>query len=275
LFWEDRWLQGFRICELAPLVYDGVPKRARLARTVSAAMEDASWAGDIGPDITEAALQQFLLLWSRVVTVQLDMGTPDSITWAWEKDGMFSARSAYAARFAGLEVAPTAAFTWGSRAPLPCRFFAWLALRNRCWTSDRLAKRGLPHQDACPFCDQHEETMSHLMVSCTFSKDVWHWMSVATDRPELEPRADDTLGSWCLRQEQRRDQRRTMRALCLLGMWVIWTHRNDIVFNGASPSTVQVLRRIEREGRTWRQAGLLIGDLDGVFAGLVRWGFGE
>ena len=79
LFWEDRWLQGFRICELPPLVYDRVPKRARLVCTVSAAMEDASWAGDIGPNITKVVLQQFLLLWSRVAIVQLDTGMPDSV----------------------------------------------------------------------------------------------------------------------------------------------------------------------------------------------------
>uniref|UniRef100_A0A8R7PG31 Uncharacterized protein n=1 Tax=Triticum urartu TaxID=4572 RepID=A0A8R7PG31_TRIUA len=56
-------------------------------------------------------------------------------------------------------------------------------------------------------------------------------------------------------------------------MWL--PPRNDIVFNGASPSTAQILGRIEREGRAWRQAGLLKGDLDGVFAGLARWGLGK
>uniref|UniRef100_A0A452YW54 Reverse transcriptase zinc-binding domain-containing protein n=1 Tax=Aegilops tauschii subsp. strangulata TaxID=200361 RepID=A0A452YW54_AEGTS len=74
----------------------------------------------------------------------------------------------------GLEVSPTAAFTWKSKVPLQCHFFMWLANKNRCWTSDRLATRGLPHQDTCPFCDQHEESIQHLLLSCVFARQVWH-----------------------------------------------------------------------------------------------------
>jgi len=39
---------------------------------------------------------------------------------------------------------------WKSWAPQHCKFFIWLAINNRCWTGDRLAKRGLPHPAACP-----------------------------------------------------------------------------------------------------------------------------
>lgn len=61
--------------------------------------------------------------------------------------------------------------------------------------------------------------------------------------------------------------------LCLLGigMWELWKHRNDIVFNGAAPSLARLTRRIDSEGRAWRQAGLLKGDLDGFFTGLATW----
>jgi hypothetical protein len=35
-----------------------------------------------------------------------------------------------------------------------CKMFMWLAGRNRCWTSNRLTRRGLPHPDRCSQCDQ-------------------------------------------------------------------------------------------------------------------------
>lgn len=50
-----------------------------------------------------------------------------------------------------------------------CKFFMWLVTNNRCWTADRLAKRGLPHE-ICQLCDQEEETIDHLLVSCVFTQ---------------------------------------------------------------------------------------------------------
>jgi uncharacterized protein YodC (DUF2158 family) len=38
LFWEDRWLDGKSIKEMAPKVYALVPKRRRKARTVREAL---------------------------------------------------------------------------------------------------------------------------------------------------------------------------------------------------------------------------------------------
>jgi hypothetical protein len=55
---------------------------------------------------------------------------------------------------------------WKSWAPPKCRFFMWLVAHQRCWTTDRLAKCGLPHRDFCPLCDQEDENIQHLLVGC-------------------------------------------------------------------------------------------------------------
>jgi hypothetical protein len=36
-----------------------------------------------------------------------------------------------------------------------------------------LQKRGLPYPTSCPFRDQEEETIQHLLLSCVFAKQVW------------------------------------------------------------------------------------------------------
>ena len=51
LFWEDRWLEGRRIQEIAPLLYRLVSTRIRASCLVGPAVENGSWALDVGPDI--------------------------------------------------------------------------------------------------------------------------------------------------------------------------------------------------------------------------------
>jgi hypothetical protein len=61
---------------------------------------------------------------------------------------------------------------WKTWAPSKCHFFLWLTVLNRCWTADRLAKRGLDHLERCP-CDQESETLDHILVSCVFAREFW------------------------------------------------------------------------------------------------------
>lgn len=98
-----------------------------------------------------------------------------------------------------------ASFIWRSRAPLICKIFTWLALKNRVWTSDRLARRGLPHHDACPLCDQEQESIDHLLISCVFARSVWFADLSAWCKGKWTPKADYHLLAWCtsLAQEPR------------------------------------------------------------------------
>jgi hypothetical protein len=47
LFWEDRWLDGRSIKEMAPEIYALVPKRRRKVRTVHEALVERAWVPDI------------------------------------------------------------------------------------------------------------------------------------------------------------------------------------------------------------------------------------
>jgi hypothetical protein len=63
---------------------------------------------------------------------------------------------------------------WKSWAPQKCKFFLWLAIRNKCWTADRLRRRGLQHPVVCVLCDQEQETVQHLLCTCSFARQFWH-----------------------------------------------------------------------------------------------------
>ena len=148
--------------------------------------------------MTNQMLQEYLRLWDRMERVQLHQDSVDSVRWAWEPSGSFSTRSAYQAKFWAREKDPMAQFTWKSKAPLRCKFFTWNALQNRSWTSDRLASRGLHQQEACPFCDQVEESINHIMLECAFTRDVWLRVCTAWGKPQWAPTTTSLLGEWCM-----------------------------------------------------------------------------
>ena len=108
------------------------------------------WLRDCGPNLGHAAVPEFFCLWGILANFRLEPAQEDSFFWRWSADGEFSAKSAYRAFFAGTTVAPVSAEIWRSRAPYSCKFFAWLVSKNRCWTADRLRRRGLPSPAACP-----------------------------------------------------------------------------------------------------------------------------
>ena len=276
LFWEDRWFDGRRIQEVAPVIYSMVPSRVRRTSRLGQVVTNGSWADCINPDLGMHALQEYLELWHRVQAWEPTETGPDVFTWSWEANGQYSVRSAYAAKFWGREVIPTTELTWKSRAPSQCKFFTWLALRNKCWTSDRLSRRGLPHQDKCPLCDQEEETIDHVLLACVFAMTMWAAVCTTLVKPEWMPTPQDSLQSWlCTKQRMNTMATKDLHAILLLALWELWKHRNAIVFDGARPSIDQLLQRVRDEGVVWSSAGLLKGNVTSFFSRVERWVSGE
>ena len=216
-------------------------------------------------------LQEYLQLWSRVQNTHLQPGCDDVIRWSWEHNGQHSTRSAYEAMFWGREGISTAAFTWNSGAPMRCRFFTWLAIRNRCWTSDRLVRRGLDHQETCPFCDQEEESIQHILLHCVFGREAGTVLCRALGKSEWVMIRPSSLQDWCTDKVKNKSARKDVRTLFTLVMWELWKHIKAIVFDGATPSIRRVLHRVQEEGRTWKKAGLFKCDTTAFFGELDRW----
>jgi hypothetical protein len=81
--------------------------------------------------------------------------------------------------------------------PPPRRSSIWLALKNKVWTAERLAKRGLPHPASCPLCDQEAENIQHLLFSCVFTKQVWFLILQGLGLSSLpQPEERNFMGWW-------------------------------------------------------------------------------
>jgi hypothetical protein len=110
--------------------------------------------------------------------------------------------------------------------------FGWLS-KKRCWTADKLAKRGLPHPNACSLCDQEEETIQHLLVGCAFSRQLWFYIFQALKLTELVSNiAEPSFPKWWRKVVKLvpKERRQGLNSLTILTTWEIWKHRNSCVF---------------------------------------------
>jgi hypothetical protein len=86
--------------DIAPNLTALVPASKVKVRTVKEGLS-GTWLRDCGPHLGEAALAEFFILWQVLAMVQLIPGQEDRLRWCWSGDGVYSAKSAYGAFFAG------------------------------------------------------------------------------------------------------------------------------------------------------------------------------
>jgi hypothetical protein len=170
LFWKDRWLNGRGIKDIRPAVFDLVPKRIKNKRKVSEALQNYRWIADFKRALTLPVLVEYFDIFQELQQVELQPGVPDEHIWKMSSTRQFSSKSAYAAMFQVAISFELAKRLWKTWSPSKCKFFICLVEHDRCWTADKLAKRGLDPPEHCPLCDQQPKTINHRLVSCIFPR---------------------------------------------------------------------------------------------------------
>jgi hypothetical protein len=80
-FWQDRWLEGARVEDIAPNLTTWVPPHKAKARSVKEGLSGL-WLQDCGPDLTAEALADFFVLWQILAEVRLSPERDDELLWA-------------------------------------------------------------------------------------------------------------------------------------------------------------------------------------------------
>jgi hypothetical protein len=129
LFWEDKWLMGYYLEDLAPAVVAVVPSRTRKQRTVADALQGHAWPADISGGLSLVGLFEYFQLWDILHKAILSQDD-DVHVWRLEGSRQFTSKSAYQAFFNGsITFAPWRRLR-KSWAPAKCKLFLWLAIRR-------------------------------------------------------------------------------------------------------------------------------------------------
>ena len=233
LFWTERWLLGQRIMDIAPRLFASIPKRKANKRTVLEALTNRSWISDIQGALSVGALVDYVNLWDMLDSVELQPGTEDRHFFRLSANGKYSAKAAYEGFFCGSILFESFERIWKTWAPPKCNFFMWLVAHNKCWTADRLARRGLPHHERFLLCDQEAETIDHLLLTCPFSKEFWFRFLSQVNLQVLSPQLEDhNFILWWKRASEATEgiSRLGFNSLVILGVWILWKVRNGCVF---------------------------------------------
>jgi len=162
-------MHGKCLEDLVPNVVRCVPVRIRKKRTVMKALQRNSWIAGIKGALGWFGFTEYLDLWDMLVGVTLN-DNEDTHKWKPEASCLFLTRLSYRSFFTISITFEPWKKLWKSWAPGKCKTFVWLAIRNPCWTADHLQKRDLPHPKWCPLCDQEDENIQHILISCVFAR---------------------------------------------------------------------------------------------------------
>jgi hypothetical protein len=143
---------------------------------------------------------------------------------------------------------------WSSGAPLKHKLHMWLALKDRLWTADRLEERGLQHPPRCVLCCQEAETIEHLTLQCSYSREVWYGLLLPLHLQQRTPTADSVMATWwpALSDAVPARHGKELNSLVILAARDLWLERN------ARSATLagELCRRITAEFELWKTTHL-------------------
>jgi hypothetical protein len=235
-------------------LFAAIPQRRWEQRTIQSALLNQAWIADIQGSLSVDIITDYIQLWDLLDEVQLQQEVGDTHKWRFDTSGQHSAKSAYGNLFLGATLFQPYERIWKTWAPPKCKLFIWLAAHKRCWTLNRLARRGLPHPEHCPLCDQEDETLDHLLVSCVFTRKFWYMVLRQVGLHSLAPQPIDLIfDEWWEKASMATSglTKGGLNSLIILGAWTIWNHKNKCVFEGASPNMVESLTLLGEERRLW------------------------
>jgi hypothetical protein len=183
---------------------------------------------------------EFIGLWNTLEQVQLCPGVPDTFAWRLTADQQYSASTAYGAMFVGYSKPLGTRQLWKTGAPRHIKFFFWLVMHGRCWTTHRRWRHGLQESNTCIICDQAVEMMDHIIIGYVFSREVW---ASCLRRFRLQDRVlvrkSDVMLWWTdSRKCLPKSIRRGFDSLFFLVGWTLWKERNARTFDGTPKSVV-------------------------------------
>lgn len=116
---------------------------------------------------------------------------------------------------------------WKSPTTPKLKLFLWLVWWHRLPTNSLLTLRNITPSDMCPLCNNHVETISHILRECDVAKAVWLASQIPT-MPNYTPKTEAWLSYHLLSSAIANGV--LVNFLFPFVCWELWTQRNKKIF---------------------------------------------
>ena len=113
--------------------------------------------------------------------------------------------------------------------------FLWLISHSSILTWDNLLKRGFTEPSICLLCANAEETMNHLLNSCSYTSQLWDQVAITMRTSDRRQESViETIANWRDHAFKSPLLNRIWQLLPGFVLWQIWKERNRRVFRNLS-----------------------------------------
>ena len=173
-----------------------------------------------------------------------EAGIEDTYVWQSLTSGVYTTSSGYQATTSyGEPYAHPRGINWWTdvwsiRASPKLKVFLWSVMQNALPTGDNLQRRNINQNVSCHRCGQHETSL-HLFFQCSFSQNVWSLIPLT---PAVHTAALQNIeeGILLFRKITCLPPTGITESILPWVCWVIWTARNQLIFEDRGSSAVEV-----------------------------------
>ncbi|XP_026383665.1 uncharacterized protein LOC113279176 [Papaver somniferum] len=240
--WRDRWIPGM---SQSPTPQNDFFRFYEFVEELMV-QETAQWNIHLITALFDADIAL------KIQALYIDISKEDSIIWMPAKDGVFSVKITYKMLTYNDKEVQIEGRTidrkvwkslWKYKDAQRIKLFAWKCIRGVHNTKIRREIYNSSTETSYDICGGYEETIEHIIFDCRHARSVWRGININIDAVRANYNTvSEWVTSWFSTSNQNRDDKWIYSLM--IGAWIIWKDRCDVVFQGVSLNPINSIHRI-------------------------------
>lgn len=272
LFWEDRWCGAQSLSSLFPKLAAVAARRGVAVGQLYHTQPTGGgvWAPCFRRNLRDDEIKELHRFFSLLQGVQLSSSEEDTWTWIWDMTGRFTVKSAYRIIADGGIRSTWVRHIWKPISPLKVKVLIWRITLGRLPTSDRLARFMEDIHTTCALCGVEEESLNHLLITCTYTMEVWEAILRKVKIHLLFPQEVPTLLNMWGNRINKQEDLKVWWLILHATFWAIWGERNRRIFRRQALSADRISSFVCFKVREWWMAAFSVSPCNSTLLELLQ-----